>query len=79
LRAIKNKKTNQFFQLKKAGHIATKRAPRLYSPSLFRIGASLSGVEPDCGLLLQVALHALQRVCFFGAVAVFSDFFVFFI
>ena len=36
---------------------------------------SLSGVEPDCGLLLQVALHALQRVCFFGAVAVFSDFF----
>ena len=77
LLSAKSKKNEINFPIKKAGHIATKRAPRLYSPSLFRIGASLSGVEPDCDLLLQVALHALQRVCFFGAVAVFSDFFVF--
>ena len=56
--------------------MATK-AHSVLLPVILLTRASLSGVEPDCGLLLQVALHALQRVCFFGAVAVFSDFFVF--
>ena len=49
--------------------MATK-AHSVLLPVILLTRASLSGVEPDCGLLLQVALHALQRVCFFGAVAV---------
>jgi len=57
--------------------MATK-AHSVLLPVILLTRASLSGVEPDCGLLLQVARHALQRVCFFCFFC-FLCFFVFFV